>query len=648
MRVLFVNMPFGSVRPAIGISLLKAHLARLGVASDIAYLNLRLVERLGWDDFHAISDLSPPQSLMGDWVFAACVFDRLPKRDYIDMLASRFETSLGSDLDDMARRLNRAREMARVFLDECLTAVDWSAYDVVGFTTTFTQTLASVALAQRVKGRFPSTTIVFGGANCEGEMGLQLHRSFPVIDVVCSGEADLSFPALVEALRSGDDAHAIPGVIARRNGSSFYASLQPERIQDLDTLPYPDYDDYFEQCRRILPNPTQSAVLMESSRGCWWGEKSHCTFCGLNGLSMAYRAKSQQRALDELLSLTSRYATPRVEMVDNILDMHYFRELLPELKRREIGLDLFYETKANLKKDQVQLLREAGVATIQPGIESFSTPVLRLMRKGTTALQNVQLLKWCKQFGVTCHWNLIYGFPGEDPADYASMVALIGSLHHLDPPSGVGPVRLDRFSPYFVEAEQLGLCNVRPDRSYQYVYDLPEGDLANLAYYFEHEYADGREHRSYAQGLHEAFARWTANADKSGLVYVDDGVTLRIQDYRVGTTTPATNLTGIDRALYVACDQQRSFGQLVELAGSATVVEAFVHAMLERRLLASADDRFLSLALPAAVGERPAPVELDPAELEQLRAKLAAWRQELSDREQELVQRLLGSELLGC
>ncbi len=71
--------------------------------------------------------------------------------------------------------------------------------------------------------------------------------------------------------------------------------------------------------------------------------------------------------------------------VDNILPHEYFKTLLPELKRRQLGVTLFYEIKANLKREQVELLRDAGVAALQPGIESLSTPVLRLMRKGTTA-----------------------------------------------------------------------------------------------------------------------------------------------------------------------------------------------------------------------------------------------------------------------
>src|SRR5947209_12986231 len=118
-------------------------------------------------------------------------------------------------------------------------------------------------------------------------------------------------------------------------------------------------------------------------------------------------------------------------MVDNIFDMKYFKDLLPSLRKRKTKLALFYETKANLTKEQLLSMKAAGIVALQPGIESLSTYVLGLMRKGTTALQNIQMLKWCKEIGIVPHWNVLYGFPGERPSDYLEMAHLMGALHHL-------------------------------------------------------------------------------------------------------------------------------------------------------------------------------------------------------------------------
>jgi len=149
---------------------------------------------------------------------------------------------------------------------------------------------------------------------------------------------------------------------------------------------------------------------------------------------------------------------------------------------------LFYETKSNLKKEQVRLLRDAGVTMIQPGIESFSDEVLRLMKKGVSGLQNIQLLKWCKEIGVEPLWNFLLGFPGETPDEYARMAAVMARVCHLPGPTGVTAIRLDRFSPNFIDAAQFGFTRVRPLPFYGFIYDLPEDTRRNLAYYFSYEY----------------------------------------------------------------------------------------------------------------------------------------------------------------
>src|SRR5208282_1767562 len=201
-----------------------------------------------------------------------------------------------------------------------------------------------------------------------------------------------------------------------------------DRIHDMDRLPDPDYGDYFAALGRSSLGPRiKPALLIESARGCWWGAKSHCTFCGLNGSTMAFRAKSAQRVYAELVRQKSRYGIGRFLAVDNIMSYHYFRDLLPMLNEHNPGVSLFYEIKSNLKRDQVELLRDAGVLAVQPGIESLSSHVLRLMRKGVTAIQNVQLLRLCREFGIEIAWNLLYGFPGETPEDYVETAQIIAA-----------------------------------------------------------------------------------------------------------------------------------------------------------------------------------------------------------------------------
>src|SRR5690606_15426652 len=108
--------------------------------------------------------------------------------------------------------------------------------------------------------------------------------------------------------------------------------------------------------------------------------------------------------------------------------------------------ELFFETKANLRREQVETLRRAGVTWFQPGIEAFDDSILALMDKGSTAPMNVQLLKYAREVGLHTTWLLLYGFPGEDDDRHAAVAEWLPALFHLQPPRCVGKVLFDRFS----------------------------------------------------------------------------------------------------------------------------------------------------------------------------------------------------------
>jgi radical SAM superfamily enzyme YgiQ (UPF0313 family) len=146
--------------------------------------------------------------------------------------------------------------------------------------------------------------------------------------------------------------------------------------------------------------------------------------------------------------------------------MRYFKDFVPEVARRSPGADPFYEVKANLRKVQLRMLRDAGIRSIQPGIESFSDPVLRLMRKRVSALQNIQLLKWSKELGIEPSWNFLWGFPGEPPEEYDRMAGLVRLLTHLTPGSDA---RIRRTSSARTSSRpsEPGFTHVTPLPSYQ-------------------------------------------------------------------------------------------------------------------------------------------------------------------------------------
>jgi ribosomal peptide maturation radical SAM protein 1 len=610
-RVLLVTMPFAGIdRPALGISLLQSALMRDGILADIAYFNLSFAEMLGPDFYSLVSnhvepdnsDVIPYTALAGDWMFSQWYYGpgSLDAQEYVDViLRDRFALK-----DNVVTQILNARAAVPRFLHRCLDSVRWEDYSLVGFTSTFEQTFASLSLARLIKERHPEIRIILGGANCEGVMGEELHRQFPFVDYVANGEADHSFPSLVRALREGREPSDIKGIIWRRNGRSI-SNGAAGIVRDLDQLAYPNFDDYFKQLSASSVSKTlQPWLQIEAARGCWWGERSHCTFCGLNGATMAFRSKSPRRVLDELFYVHERHDISYVAFVDNILDLQYFKTVLPELAQRKHDMHIFYETKSNLKREQVQLLRQAGIETVQPGIESLSSPILKLMGKGVSALQNIAVMKWARQHEVFAAWNLLYGFPKEDPAEYSKILDILQAITHLPPPDGVGPIRLDRFSPNFNEARKHGFSNLRPLQPYRYIYPFDDEALSNLCYFFDFDYSDGRNPADYVDSIVGFCADWKQQP-KGTLTHTRLGKTgARIEDTRFNRIAKRVNLDRVQNAAYEFCDVPRHVSlikALLERSFPRRIFEIekivrFLEYLVEVRVMVREGDVYLSVA----------------------------------------------------
>jgi ribosomal peptide maturation radical SAM protein 1 len=544
--------------------------------------------------------------------------DSLDTLGYVEHLRGRLQIQESNSAQTSSKKLTpetyiqhllRARSKVEGFLDECVETTLSQRPKIVGFTSLYQQHVASLALAKRIKEQSPETFIVFGGPNCEGVMGAEMIRQFPFVDAVVSGEGDIIFPELVQCVLGKRSIAGLQGVYTREDTGlkvleGRYSNAPS--VQKMDSLPFPDYGDFFEQWEKSsIDKRLSPALLFETSRGCWWGERNHCTFCGMNGGTMAYRSKSGPRALDELVYLTGKYPTRNVSVVDNILEMKYFKDFVPELAKRELGIELFYEVKANLKKEQVRQLRDAGITGIQPGIESLSSRVLDLMRKGVRSLQNIQLLKWCKEYGLHPCWNMLWGFPGEPQEEYARMAELIPLLTHLSPPGGHGAIRLDRFSPNFEKADQFGLVNVTPAPAYGYIYPLAPEAVTNLAYHFTFNYGAPQDVEGYTQPVAEQIEAWKAAYPQSELFSLDTGAALLICDLRPGVSEQLTVLTALQRVIYLACDTAQNVDRLQQLikeqsgeAADAPKIEELLQPLLERGLMIREDSSYLSLAVP--------------------------------------------------
>ncbi|MFF7636788.1 RiPP maturation radical SAM C-methyltransferase [Kitasatospora sp. NPDC008050] len=608
MRVLLVNMPWSPIDvPSLALGILKRAVdEKTDGQAEVLHANLEYVDWLARQGEFALGDyeyysLDSYFLGCGDWVFSSALYDDPRWRE------AEFTELLGTHLDE--DRLRQAIELHRQaprFVQEIAEAIVAAAPDVVGFTSTFQQNIAALAAAKYVKRLAPRIVTVLGGANCDGAQGEAMHRNFPFVDHVIRGEGEVAFPQLLNALTSGQDLAKVPS-LCWRDGSGPRANPISATPLPPAAILRPDYRGYFERLAASHARTwTEPKLVVEGARGCWWGEKHHCTFCGLNGSSMRFRSKHPDDFFTEIVELAREHQVLDMFVVDNILDMGYLTTVLPRLIETGYDLRLHIEIKANMRQAQLRTLADAGLIYVQPGIESLNNRVLDLMDKGVSGCQNVRMLRDGSAAGLSVAWNYLHGFPGEQDRDYDAVIGQLPALEHLDPPGDLSArIAIERFSPYFNRPE-LGFSELRPALPYRVVYDLPEDELLDLAYIFDVP-PRGIGEETVAR-LNEALAGWQQNHAASRLTHTDLGEQIVLVSRRRAFDWTVLELSDpLELAAFRLLDQPHAPAALARKIaarpGCAEVDLATVQALLDRwsaqGLVFTDNGQYVQVAPPA-------------------------------------------------
>jgi ribosomal peptide maturation radical SAM protein 1 len=615
-RVALVSMPWTVLtEPSLGLAVLKAQLAAEGVEARVFHSNLQLLRYLTSAAYDQISSCWA----LNEFIFSAVLDDSL-SQNQVDTLMARctvntdwrskqpFRTS-----EELGQALIRLRHgVIPGYLAACAAEILDYQPTMVGFTCMFDQTLAAAALASLLKAERPEIPIVLGGYALEGPPGLEVLRTFPQIDAIAIGDGEPIIGALARASVGLIALDEIPGVLTRDNPKGL-----PRQKFDVEESPTPDYSDWFRDLATLHERDkvrVRTTVLpIESSRGCWYGQKAHCVFCGIDEETLKYRQKKPATVIKLLCEMRERHG---VEMPfrfsDYILPHTYNQELLPELARVEPRFTLHCELKANQNGQRMKALSDAGFTSVQPGIESFDSNVLRLMKKGVSGIGNVYCLKLGYVHRIQINYNILYGFPGELAEWYRRLVTLMPRLYHLAPPVSRTEVIVTRFAPLHADP---GIFQIQTTPRHHKCYDVlfsrdfldrTRFSLDDYAYYFERYHTFTKELNPLYQELAFVVDYWKGQHHERQVFLsysVEDGK-VRVRDSRFGEVRDFT-LDALQSRVYLACDEApRTHKKLCEeLALGHDELNAALEFLDEERLVWREGEQAIGLAVEEQIVE---------------------------------------------
>lgn len=291
--------------------------------------------------------------------------------------------------------------------------------DVVGISCMTFLLVDALKVARLAKKTNPAVHVSIGGTH--PTIYPEEIASQPEVDSIVSGEGEVSFCELLEALAENRGLSGIKGVGYKENGK---VVINPGRefIRDLDTLPFPDRDLLpYKKYYNLLGKGKEVMTSLLTSRGCPHG----CTFCTSKDGRLC-RMRSPESVVAEIEECVQKGITD-FDIIDDTFTINRKRVMaIADLIVRK-GLRITMDVRARVDQvDQEMLGRLAGAGCnrIRFGVESGNPKVLENLKKGISLGQVEPAFRMARQAGMTTFAYFMLGSPGETEKEIKESIHL--------------------------------------------------------------------------------------------------------------------------------------------------------------------------------------------------------------------------------
>lgn len=287
-------------------------------------------------------------------------------------------------------------ELAR-HLEECRSGI-------VGMSTYNESWNIQKVLCNYIKETFPGITILAGGAFatfCYEDILTQSRT-----DYVLRGEGEMVFLDFCNHFFGDTEFHEkirkIKGIAFQEENQSIFENGLPERICNLDELPFPN--------RHLIDiNKYTVPFTINTSRGC----PGDCIFCSSKAFwGKKVKLRSAENIFAEIMELHRDFKTNLFYITDDTFtaSRKRCREFCKMMIESQINFIWGCESRADIIDEElIKMLYSAGCHKIQFGFESSDNAILKKIKKHVTIEQIENAVKLAYKYNMHVQTSYIIG-----------------------------------------------------------------------------------------------------------------------------------------------------------------------------------------------------------------------------------------------
>lgn len=250
-------------------------------------------------------------------------------------------------------------------------------------------------------------TIVGGGIITSTPVPAMIALKYADYGIV--GEGEVTTCQLIRALESGIELCDIKGIVYCEK-NRFVVTEAREEIEDIDKLPFPDYDGFgVDIMSKKIANfevfNTDHTIVMSASRSCPF----QCTFC-FKATGKKYRQLSLDRFFSQLDYLVKKHQIKSILLTDELFsyNLERVRAFCERIKQYDLSWAADFRV-CDITPEMVEILKKGNCSCVLLGLESFDNRILKSMNKGIAAEQIAYGLSLLHEAGIAINGNFIFG-----------------------------------------------------------------------------------------------------------------------------------------------------------------------------------------------------------------------------------------------